>query len=835
MASEEGPIATEAPSQPAILHDPITIEALQADATRATASLKRARRESTPTSPSHALVSHLGSDLSPSKAARLIGVTSRHSPAPLTGAAAVEDERRRQEHEYRLQVSGASENPAYRVQSELLAAGGGLSMSRPHDAPEGAGAPPNQDVHLGNDATMTSDASVNNEVPVMNADPPVVGDDQPLMGNDPPPMNNDPPPLSHESPPMNNDPPPLGSDPQPLSNEPPPLSHESHPMGSDPQPMDNEPPHMDNEPASMGDEPPPMGNEPSSMDHDPTSINDDSHPMNNEPEAMNTDPTHMSHDPSHPMSVDAQPMAHEAPTGHEPNANSDAQHMEQQHIEPAPLPGHEDAESSHNVSPQSAATLATLASGGAQVTGSPAPMEMDGQGDRATYVPQPAAQMEDKGNPTSLSYPGLMPPSSSMGAPPARTMSMPMTANAPGGPKSPNSKKHRCPYCETEFTRHHNLKSHLLTHSQEKPYICQTCQMRFRRLHDLKRHSKLHTGEKPHVCPKCDRKFARGDALARHSKGPGGCVSRRGSIGGFDASEDFTSHLDGDDTTMSGVVYETGNDADMTEEDRRHLGLSGAKGPHVQGNQDAPEGYAPYSQTYPSSGSATGRLFASNVERNAPHAPNSNMAAGGASNSMYAQSGMTESPKPLSPSALQPHDGNVARQRSPSLTTQFQQQHFGRHQPDSQNAQGLWFSLPVPEIWLAQLLAAPGFATNDARYVPAGQGTPHVADSATQGTSSGTSGQPPSVAGGSQTEPSTAPSQTGGSGDNTSANIFATDQGIWAYIHSLEQSLRDLSGRVHELEQSEKTQEEKVAHLTSEVVELRRQLDMKTDVPETIS
>jgi hypothetical protein len=25
-------------------------------------------------------------------------------------------------------------------------------------------------------------------------------------------------------------------------------------------------------------------------------------------------------------------------------------------------------------------------------------------------------------------------------------------------------KKHKCPYCETEFTRHHNLKSHMLTH-----------------------------------------------------------------------------------------------------------------------------------------------------------------------------------------------------------------------------------------------------------------------------------------------------------------------------------------------------------------------------------
>ncbi|KAI3391730.1 hypothetical protein diail_6871 [Diaporthe ilicicola] len=60
---------------------------------------------------------------------------------------------------------------------------------------------------------------------------------------------------------------------------------------------------------------------------------------------------------------------------------------------------------------------------------------------------------------------------------------------------SASNKRHKCPYCDTEFTRHHNLQSHLLTHSQEKPYLCQTCNLRFRRLHDLKRHGRLHTSE----------------------------------------------------------------------------------------------------------------------------------------------------------------------------------------------------------------------------------------------------------------------------------------------------------------------------------------------------
>lgn len=81
-----------------------------------------------------------------------------------------------------------------------------------------------------------------------------------------------------------------------------------------------------------------------------------------------------------------------------------------------------------------------------------------------------------------------------------------------------------CPLCEHTFTRHHNLKSHLLTHSHEKPFTCETCNSKFRRLHDLKRHVKLHTGEKPYNCEKCGRKFARGDALVRHMKGSGTCT-----------------------------------------------------------------------------------------------------------------------------------------------------------------------------------------------------------------------------------------------------------------------------------------------------------------------
>lgn len=325
-------------------------------------------------------------------------------------------------------------------------------------------------------------------------------------------------------------------------------------------------------------------------------------------------------------------------------------------------------------------------------------------------TPNNNPQESDEGRSNkALSFPGPL-LSTQVGADPRRGMSLPHSGL--GSPRSPSMKKHKCPYCSTDFTRHHNLKSHLLTHSHEKPYLCETCDSRFRRLHDLKRHTKLHTGERPHVCLKCDRSFARGDALARHNKGQGGCAGRRSSMGSFGGDDKIDERIKGagQDDSMAGLVYtgEASHEPERMDEDpksydphlpsiRKHNHSSEPY--HVQ---HLPDPHSPYQQrtsssTYPpvasgrqpslyppnaSHGGGSGTSATPDRQSSVNQYPGDSRPFQTPVSNVFSQGGMTESPKPLSPGG---HTDAGNRNRSPSLNQPFQPPQFTRR-PTNHNA-----------------------------------------------------------------------------------------------------------------------------------------------------
>ncbi|CAI8502401.1 unnamed protein product [Hanseniaspora opuntiae] len=60
--------------------------------------------------------------------------------------------------------------------------------------------------------------------------------------------------------------------------------------------------------------------------------------------------------------------------------------------------------------------------------------------------------------------------------------------------------------CQRKFPRRYNVRAHVQTHLEDKPYGCELCGARFVRKHDMIRHSKTHL-EKKYECEFCYRKF----------------------------------------------------------------------------------------------------------------------------------------------------------------------------------------------------------------------------------------------------------------------------------------------------------------------------------------
>uniref|UniRef100_A0A0K2UQU9 Myoneurin [Falco cherrug] n=1 Tax=Lepeophtheirus salmonis TaxID=72036 RepID=A0A0K2UQU9_LEPSM len=73
-----------------------------------------------------------------------------------------------------------------------------------------------------------------------------------------------------------------------------------------------------------------------------------------------------------------------------------------------------------------------------------------------------------------------------------------------------------CPLCGKDCANFPNLRTHLQTHNNSKPFACDFCDSKFTRASHLNRHRRSHTGEKPFECSICGKLFGRQDKLKVH-------------------------------------------------------------------------------------------------------------------------------------------------------------------------------------------------------------------------------------------------------------------------------------------------------------------------------